>query len=136
MQYYYQTASLGELNTFNPLQEKNFHYKIFPHQADTAYQMPQTMAYYWPDTEDYDLKSDRLIQYFKDAITTADTTEFLHTPDIIFSEYNNIMIFHAGSDWQHDVFYDTPSDIPSCFFHLRDDSIAVNDSHSFCETRC
>ncbi len=131
MQYYYQTASLGELNTFNPLQEKNFHYKIFPHQADTAYQMPQTMAYYWPDTEDYDLKSDRLIQYFKDAITTADTTEFVLTPDIIFSEYNHIMIIHAGSDWQHDVFYDTPSDIPSCFFHLRDDSIAVNDSTHF-----
>ncbi len=131
MQYYYQTASLGELNTFNPLQEKNFHFKIFPHQADTAYQMPQQMAYYWPDTEDYDLKSDRLIQYFKDAITTADTTEFVLTPDIIFSEYNHIMIIHAGSDWQHDVFYDTPSDIPSCYFHLRDDSIAVNDSTYF-----
>ena len=25
MQYYYQTARLGELNTFNPLQEKNFY---------------------------------------------------------------------------------------------------------------
>ncbi|MBC8383648.1 MAG: T9SS type A sorting domain-containing protein [Candidatus Cloacimonetes bacterium] len=131
MQYYYQTASLGELNTFNPLQEKNFHFKIFPHQADTAYQMPQQMSYYWPDTEDFDLKSDRLIQYFKDAITTADTTEFEHTPDIIFSEYNHIMIIHAGSDWQHDVFWDTPCDIPSCYFHLRDDSIAVNDSTFF-----
>ena len=131
MQYYYQTASLGELNTFNPLQEKNFHFKLFPHQADTAYQMPQQMAYYWPDTEDHNLKSDRLIQYFKDAITTADTTEFEHTPDIIFSEYNHIMIIHAGSDWQHDVFWDTPSDIPSCYFRLRDDSIAVNDSTYF-----
>lgn len=131
MQYYYQTASLGVLNTFNPLQDKNFHFKIFPHQADTAYQMPQQMAYYWPDTEDYDLKSERLIQYFKDAITTADTTEFEHTPDILFSDYNHIMIIHAGSDWQHDVFLDTPCDIPSCYFTLRDDSIAVNDSTFF-----
>ncbi|HEX38169.1 MAG TPA: T9SS type A sorting domain-containing protein [Candidatus Cloacimonetes bacterium] len=131
MQYYYQTASLGVLNTFNPLQEKNFHFKIFPHQADTAYHMPQQMAYYWPDTEDNDLRSDRLIQYFKDAITTADTTEFEHTPDIIFSDYNHIMILHAGSDWQHDVFWDTPCDIPSCYFTLRDDSVAVNDSTYF-----
>ena len=131
MQYYYQDASLGILNSFNPLQEKNFHFKIFPHHADTAYRMPQQMSYYWPDTEDYDLKSDRLIQYFKDAITTADTTEFEYTPNIIFSEYNHIMIIHAGSDWQHDVFYDTPCDIPSCYFHLRDDSIAVNDSTYF-----
>ncbi len=131
MQYYYQTASLGVLNSFDPFHEKNFHYKIFPNQADTAYQMPQQMAYYWPDTEDYDLKSERLIQYFKDAITTADTTEFENTPDIIFSDYNHIMIIHAGSDWQHDVFWDTPCDIPSCYFTLNDDSIAVNDSTYF-----
>lgn len=131
MQYYYQTASLGVLNSFNPFQEKNFHFKIFPHQADTAYQMPQQMSYYWPDTEDWNLKTDRLIQYFKDAITTVDTTEFDNTPDIIFSDYNHIMIIHAGSDWQHDVFWDTPCDIPSCYFTLRDDSIAVNDSTYF-----
>ncbi|MBL7086893.1 MAG: T9SS type A sorting domain-containing protein [Candidatus Cloacimonetes bacterium] len=129
MQYYYQTASLGVLNSFDPFSEVNFHFEIFPQQADTAYHLPHKMSYYNPDTEDWDLKTERFIEFFKDAIISADTTDFLpSTPDIDFSQYNHIMIIHAGSDWQHDVFWDTPCDIPAMYIHLEDDSIAVNDS--------
>ncbi|MCD6101552.1 MAG: hypothetical protein J7J77_00650, partial [Candidatus Cloacimonetes bacterium] len=128
MQYYYQTASLGVLNSFDPLQPVNFHFKIFPSKADTAYHLPNEMAYYNPDTEDWNLKTERFTEYFKDAITSADTTSFPQTPDINFSEYNHIMLIHAGSDWQHDVFWDTPCDLPSFFISLEDDSIAVTNS--------
>jgi len=129
MQYYYQTASLGVLNSFDPLQPVNFHFKIFPNKADTAYHLPQKMAYYYPDTEDWGLKTERLTEYFKDAIISADTTNFPQTPDINFSDYNHIMLIHAGSDWQHDVFWDTPCDLPAFFISLEEDSIAVTDAN-------
>jgi M6 family metalloprotease-like protein len=125
LRYYYQTASLGILDS------TNFHFKIFPNQADTAYHLPHKMAYYNPDTDDWDLKTARFIEYFKDAITSADTTEFLNTPNITFPKYNHIILIHAGSDWQHDVFLDTPCDLPAFFISLEDDSIAVNDSTYF-----
>ena len=135
MQYYYQTASLGVLNTFNPMRPINFDFKIFPNQADTAFHLPQEMAYYNPDTEDWDLKTERFFEFFRDAITSADTTNFSQTPDILFSDYNHIIIIHAGSDWQHDVFWDTPCDIPGMFIHFteEEDFIPVNDSTSFIE---
>ena len=123
--HYYHVASLGELNSLN------FHFKIFPNQVDTAYHLPNEMAYYNPDTDDWGLKTERFEEYFKNAIASADTTNFPNTPEIIFSDYNHIMLIHAGSDWQHDVFGDTPCDIPAFFISLEDDSIAVNDSTYF-----
>ncbi|MEA2105043.1 MAG: T9SS type A sorting domain-containing protein [Candidatus Cloacimonadota bacterium] len=131
MQYYYQTASLGVLNSFDPAHEINFHFKIYPNQADTAYSMPHKMAYYFPDTPDWDLKNERLIQSFKDAITTADTTDFANTPDINFSDYKQIMIIHAGADWQHDIFGDSPCNLPAMYVELEDDSVAVNDGTKY-----
>ncbi|MCK4359704.1 MAG: T9SS type A sorting domain-containing protein [Candidatus Cloacimonetes bacterium] len=136
MQYYYQTASLGVLNSFESISPVNFDFKIFPHQADTAYHLPHKMAYYNPDTEDWDLKTERFFEFFRDAITTADTTNFPNTLDINFSAYNHIIIIHAGSDWQHDVFWDTPCDLPGMFIHFdkEENFIPVNDSTYFVES--
>ncbi|MBS3768014.1 MAG: hypothetical protein KGY75_07850, partial [Candidatus Cloacimonetes bacterium] len=125
MQYYYQSASLGALNF------DNFNFRIFPTQADTAYHLPNKMAYYFPDTDDWDFKTERLIQSFKDIIKTADTTNFANTPDINFSEYTDIMIIHAGSDWQHDIFGDTPCDLPAMYVELEDDSVAVDNDSTY-----
>jgi M6 family metalloprotease-like protein len=127
MQYYYNTASLGVIDAPG-MPNSNFSFKIFPSAQDTAYHLPHKMAYYNPDTEDWGLKAERYFQFFRDVITTADTTNFPHTPKINFADYNHIVVIHAGSDWQHDVFWDTPCDIPGMYIELEDDSVAVNDS--------
>lgn len=130
MQYYYNTASLGVIDAPG-MPNSNFNFKIFPSAKDTAYHLPHKMAYYNPDTDNWDLKTERYFQFFRDVITVADTTNFPHTPKIDFAAYNHIVIIHAGSDWQHDVFWDTPCDIPSMYIELEDDSVAVNDSTHF-----
>ncbi|MBM4404144.1 MAG: T9SS type A sorting domain-containing protein, partial [Candidatus Cloacimonetes bacterium] len=56
----------------------------------------------------------RMEEYFKVAFETADALD----PQIDFGSYGHYMIIHAGSDWQHDVRGDTPSDLPSFFIRV------------------
>jgi M6 family metalloprotease-like protein len=113
MRYYYLAASLGIYN---------LDYDLYPTKDDAqfAYTLPQQMGYYNPGLEDYDLFIERIEEYFLDVFTTADSDGVID-----FSQYGHFMIIHAGSDWQHDVYGDTPSDIPSFFIQVAEGKEAV-----------
>jgi hypothetical protein len=49
----------------------------------------------------------------------------------LFGDYGHFMIIHAGSDWQHDVFGDSPNDLPSMFIELGDNSPILVDNNTF-----
>lgn len=108
LRLYYHAASLGTYD---------LDYDLYPKPGDdgsfNAYTLPNEMAYYHPTNEPTEVIVQRFEQYFHDSLAEADKDE-----DIDFSQYEHFMFIHAGSDWQHDVFGDTPSDIPSFFIHV------------------
>jgi M6 family metalloprotease-like protein len=83
---------------------------IFPPGDDAAYQLPHPMSYYGKCP--FDSVVFGLEQYFIDCIQLADTT----SPEIVFSNYESVFLFHAGSDRQNDIgFPETCSDLFSGF---------------------
>jgi len=108
LKYYYYGASSGSLNLVT---------NIYPQPAAgedfAAYQLPQTMSYYHPAGATNAEKVARFEEYFHDVFTEADQDSTIN-----FAYYDHFMIIHAGSDWQHDVNGDTPSDIPSFFIQM------------------
>jgi len=113
--YYYDGMSYGNLEIVS---------EVFPLANDVAYMLPDVGKYNptgsvsgwtWEDLE----------VFFTDAITTADLD-----PDLHFADYDAFVIAHAGSDWQNDIYRDSPYDLPSFFISLGG-SIAVDDSASF-----
>jgi hypothetical protein len=92
-------------------------YDIYPLPGENgefqAYTLPEEMAYYSPTDVSYEVLVSRFEEYFQDCFTTADQDE-----NIDFSQYEHFMLIHAGSDWQHDIFNDTPCDIPSFFIKI------------------
>ncbi len=117
LKYYYDAVSLGDFQVETD---------IFPQavmgEEFTGYTLPHEMSYYYPIGASSELIIERFEQYFLDCFTTADVDE-----NIDFSQYEHFMFIHAGSDWQHDVFGDTPSDIPSFFIMVGDGKEAVVD---------
>lgn len=101
LRYYYLAASNGSFN---------LQYDIYP-QNGQAYTLPHNMGYYNPPSAGSELFVSRMEEYFRAAFELADSS----TPQIDFSQYEHFMIIHAGSDWQHDIQGDTPSDIPSFY---------------------
>lgn len=104
MRYYYLAVSN---------ETYNLQYDVFPIDRP-AYTLPNSMSYYNPPGASSELFVSRMEEYFRDCFEIADQT----SPEIDFSAYGHYMIIHAGSDWQHDVFGDTPSDIPSFFIRV------------------
>jgi len=99
---------------------------IYP-QADTvAYRLPNRMAYYGSEGP-WTNVIERLLNFVHDAINLVDTT----SPSINFSQYQSIIIFHAGSDQQNNFAFieDTPNDFWTGFLWT-EDSISV-DSGSY-----
>lgn len=101
----------------------NLQYDVFP-QDGSAYTLPNPMGYYNPPGASSDLFVARMEEYFRSSFEIADQA----SPEIDFSAYGHFMIIHAGSDWQHDVFGDTPSDIPSFFIRVGEGKEAVVDN--------
>jgi len=114
MGYYYQAVSA---QTFNLI------YDVWP-KDKAAYTLPQPMGYYNPVGASSELFLSRMEEYFKSAFELADTDD----PKIDFSTYTHYMIIHAGSDWQHDINGDTPSDIPSFYINVVAGKEAVVDN--------
>ncbi len=117
LRYYYLAASQ---NTFN------LQYDVWP-KDKSAYTLPQPMGYYNPPGSGSALFLSRIEEYFKSAFELADADD----PDINFASYGHFMIIHAGSDWQHDIFGDTPSDLPSFYIKVSAGKEAVVDNGSF-----
>lgn len=114
LRYYYLAASH---NSFD------LQYDVYP-QTAAAYTLPHPMSYYnyWGISSDLFLK--RMEEYFRTAFELADSLD----PEIDFSLYGHFMIIHAGSDWQHDIYGDTPSDLPSFFIRVKQGQEAVVDN--------
>ncbi len=115
MRYYYLAASAGSYD---------LQYEVWPQTG--AYTLPQTMGYYNPPGAGSDLFVSRMEAYFKTAFELADNL----SPELDFSTFGHFMIIHAGSDWQHDILGDTPSDIPSFFIRVAQGKEAVVDQGS------
>lgn len=116
MRYYYQAVSNGSYD---------LNYDIFP-ATGGAYTLPHPMGYYNPPEASSELFLARMEEYFRQSFEIADQQD----PDIDFSSYGHYMIIHAGSDWQHDINGDTPSDIPSFFIRVGEGKEAVVDGGS------
>ncbi len=113
MKYYYKAVSA---------ESYQLEYDVYPKNKQ-AYTLPQSMGYYNPEGADASVFLSRMEEYFKTSFELADTDD----PEIDFSAYSHYMIIHAGSDWQHDVNGDSPSDLPSFFIRVGENKEAVVD---------
>jgi len=112
---YYRAMSYGHLEIV---------WEVFPLANDSAYVLPD-VGDYNPGGGIFTWTLDGLELFFKDAITVADSD-----PDLDFRNFDAVVIFHAGSDWQNDIRGDSPYDLPSFFIALAD-SVAVEDGEHF-----
>jgi M6 family metalloprotease-like protein len=115
LSYYYDAMSYGSL-----LIETD----VYPLDNDGAYALPD-VGKYNPSGSVNGWTWEDLEAFFTDAVRAADAD-----PDLHFSDYDAVVIAHAGSDWQNDINRDSPYDLPSFFISLAG-SIAVDDSTSF-----
>ncbi len=110
----------------------NLTWDIFPQAESTAFRLPVQMNYYgsrgpWADSS----IADRLGHFLIDAITFADSS----APEIDFSRYQAIVIFHAGSDQQNNIAFinDTPDDFFTGFIRLGEPVSVDNGAHTVSE---
>lgn len=120
LRYYYDAVSFGDYQT---------DVDVFPQavvgEDFTGYTLPHEMSFYNPIGASSELMIERFEQYFLDCFNKADEDE-----NIDFSEYEHFMFIHAGSDWQHDVYGDSPSDLPSFYIVVGDGKEAIVDNGS------
>jgi len=84
--------------------------RVFPAGNNDAYTLPHEMGYYNPNTTPDEINAG-LSHLFVDAVNEAD-----QSGDINFSEFDLLVIFHAGVGKDVDIGYDTtPQDISSLF---------------------
>lgn len=107
LRYYYQAVSNGSYD---------LQYDVYP-QDGSKIVLSRPMGYYNPPGVSAAVFTQRMEEYFAESFTLADQ----QCPQIDFSSYGHYMIIHAGSDWQHDINGDTPSDIPSFFIRVGDE---------------
>ena len=83
---------------------------VFPLQPKTAYKLPYEMGHYNPNTSP-EATNEGLSLLFTDAIEAAKSDA-----DITFSDFDLVVIFHAGVGKDIGLDFDeTPKDIPSLF---------------------
>ncbi|PID27789.1 MAG: hypothetical protein CSB55_07680 [Candidatus Cloacimonadota bacterium] len=104
LQQYYKSVTWGEYE---------FDFEIYPKKNGTYYKLPHKMSYYHDPSLDPDLTVARFEQYFRDIFQTVDKDS-----SVVFADYDHFMVIHAGSEYQHDVKSDSPSDIPSFFIKM------------------
>ena len=75
-------------------------YEVFPKQADSAYQLVRSMAYYGLQSPEFGLG-----EFIFDAITTADADPGIDFFNEITAEanYDCFLVFHPGSDQQNNL---------------------------------
>ncbi|MBL7066561.1 MAG: T9SS type A sorting domain-containing protein [Candidatus Marinimicrobia bacterium] len=106
---YYSHASNGKLE-IDTLQSE-----VFPLDDSISYQLSRKMEYYHPFLQE-DSVDIRLAELFVEAVQLAD----LDT-NINFSQYDVVVVFHAGVGQDFDLFLDpTPYDIPSAYLNSND----------------
>lgn len=116
LKYYYKAVSAESFQ---------LQYDVYP-KNKPAYTLPKSMGYYNPPGASSATFLARMEEYFKSSFEIADNDD----PEIDFGSYAHYMIIHAGSDWQHDVNGDTPSDLPSFYIRVSEGKEAVVDGGS------
>ncbi|MCA9754081.1 MAG: hypothetical protein KC591_17915, partial [Gemmatimonadetes bacterium] len=86
-------------------------------------------AYRLTDMEDYGPRNDDelfsiegLTNYARESLIAADADS-----DLVWSDYDVLFVVHAGSDWQNDVFGNTPLDLPTFSIAFSDSDVVVTD---------
>jgi len=111
-------------------------YTVFPENDTSSYTLPDSMGYYGPDSWFGNDLGARLGGFFTDAILLADSLD-----TIDWCDYDVVIIFHAGSDWQDDVasfypdyaeyypdiFIPSPDDLPTAFIVMPEPVVACVD---------
>ena len=95
----------------------NISWDIFPQEETLALRLPHRMAWYGSEGPDSAASiGDKLGHFLIDAITFADSV----MPEIDFSRYQAVIIFHAGSDQQNNIAFinNTPDDFYTGFLRL------------------
>ncbi len=115
---YYEVVSEGKIT---------LSWDIFPPQSDSVYQLPFPMNHYGKC--DFSEVVGGLESYFRDAIRLADTT----SPEINFSQYDAVFLFHAGSDRQNDIgFPETCNDLFTGFIkYASEDTVFVDNRSAY-----
>lgn len=114
---FYQAVSNGKLKVTG---------EVWPPVDSGAYQLPVPHAYYGSGGPYAD--SAIVIQisrFFKDAVRLANSV----SPQIDFSAYQSLVIFHAGSSRQDDIFSNSPNDFFTGLLRLGD-SVVVDSGQS------
>lgn len=83
---------------------QNYEFTVYPSTGDGGYQMPHQMGWYG-DNQRY---PQAVIWLLVHAVQAAD-----HEVD--FSQYDGVMVVHAGTGRESDILGDSPLDIPSMF---------------------
>lgn len=81
-------------------------FRVVPDEEKAAYQLPREMMFYG-DTVSYEGIEFGLVRLLHDAFKIAD-----EDPSITFSDYDEFIIFHAGSGLQSDLAADNKLDSP------------------------
>jgi M6 family metalloprotease-like protein len=105
---------------------------VYPQASDSVYQLPYPMRHYGL----CDSVIVGLERYFEDCIHLADSLPLIdpNHPEIDFTKYDAIILFHAGADRQNDIgFPTTCSDLFTGYIKFGD-SIPVNDSAKYVRT--
>lgn len=88
--------------------------EVYPLIDSLTFQVSQKMDYYHPFLQE-DSIDVRLARLFQESILKADSA------GVDFSQYDIVIIFHAGVGQDFDLFLDpTPYDIPSAYLNLND----------------
>lgn len=111
-------------------------YTVFPEEDSAAYTLPDSMGYYGPEGWFGSDLGTRLAGFFTDAIKLADSLDTIN-----WCDYDVVLVFHAGSDWQDDVasfypdyaemypdiFIPSPDDLPTAFVVMPEPVVACVD---------
>jgi M6 family metalloprotease-like protein len=111
---YWQAVSNGRLKWIG---------EVWPPADDSTYQLPYPLAFYGSPNRDSVIF--QISKFFKDAVRLADSV----SPELDFSAYQALAIFHAGSSRQDDIFGDTPNDFFTGLLRLGD-SVVVDSGRS------
>ncbi len=112
LESYYESVSHGALD---------LEFTVAPAGSNEAYVLPHDMGYYHDYLEEQVWYVSQVESFIRDTFAAADTTD-----SIDFAEYDGYVVFHAGADWQSDVYWDSPYDLPSAHIALGE-PILVND---------
>jgi len=96
-------------------------FDVYPAEPESAYIVPHDMGYYHDYSEAQVWYVSQVESFTRDAFAAADTSD-----SIDFSQYDGYVLFHAGADWQSDINFDSPFDLPSAHIMLGE-PIFVND---------